>query len=74
MQLRQPEALRVLDQHDRRVGHVNADFDHGRRDQDIDARFVHQPVEQRGIERGGVLALGDVEHGRSPGPCEFIGA
>ena len=24
------------------------------RDQDVDAGFVHQPVEQRGVERGGV--------------------
>src|ERR1700731_1824189 len=45
-----------------------------RRDQNIDARLVHEPVEERGIERGGVLALGDVEHDRSPGSCEFVRA
>ena len=36
MQLRQPEALGVLDHHDRRVGHVHADLDDGRRDQHVD--------------------------------------
>jgi hypothetical protein len=44
-----------------------------RRDQNIDARLVHEPIEECSIERGGVLALGDVEHDGSPGPCEFAG-
>ena len=30
MQLRYAEALSVLDQHHRRVGHIDADLDHGR--------------------------------------------
>ncbi len=33
MQLRQAEAFRVLDHHDRRLRHVDADFDHRRCDQ-----------------------------------------
>jgi len=34
MQLSQPEALGVLDDHDARLRHVDADFDHRGRDQD----------------------------------------
>ena len=34
MQLRKPEAFGVLDDHDARFRHVDADFDHGRRDED----------------------------------------
>ena len=36
VQLRETEALRVLDHHHRRVGHVDADLDHGRSDEQID--------------------------------------
>ena len=35
VQLRDPEALGVLDQHHRRVRHVDADLDHRRRDQHV---------------------------------------
>ena len=42
VQLREAEALRVLDHHDRRVGHVDADFDDGGRDQ-----HVHVPGDER---------------------------
>ena len=59
VQLRDPEALGVLDQHHGRVGHVDADLDHGRRDQHLgrtgDERGhrllllarAHLPVQQR---------------------------
>ena len=36
MQLRQAEALGVLDDHDRRIGHVHADFNHRGGHQHID--------------------------------------
>ena len=36
VQLRQSETFGVLDDHDRRVGHVDADLDHGRRDEDVE--------------------------------------
>ena len=36
MQLREAEALGVLDHHQRRVRHVDADLDHGRRHQHVD--------------------------------------
>ena len=36
MQLRQPETLRVLDHHHRRLGDVDADLDNGGRDQEIE--------------------------------------
>ncbi len=35
VQLGDPEALGVLDQHQGRIGHVDPDLDHGRRDQDV---------------------------------------
>jgi hypothetical protein len=35
VQLRQAEALGVLDDHERRIGHVDAHLDHGRRDQHV---------------------------------------
>ena len=38
MQLREPEALRVLDQHDGCIRHIDADFDHRRADER--ARFA----------------------------------
>ena len=47
VQLRQPEALGVLDHHDRRVGHVDADLDHRRGDEDRDvagAKALHRRV------------------------------
>ena len=59
VQLRQAEPLGVLDQHDRGVRDVDADFDHRRRDQDVElaAReglhhavlrvLLHPPVQQR---------------------------
>ena len=39
MQLREAEALGVLDHHDVGVGHVDADFDDRRRDEDLDRAF-----------------------------------
>ncbi len=36
VELGQAEALGVLDQHDRSVGHVDADLDHGGRDEEVD--------------------------------------
>jgi hypothetical protein len=36
VQLREPEALGVLDEHHRRVGHVDADLDHRRGDQHVE--------------------------------------
>ena len=36
VQLREPEAFGVLDDHQRRIGHIDTDFDHRRRDQHID--------------------------------------
>ncbi len=47
VQLREPEALGVLDDHDRRVRHVDADFDDGRRDEDVELparKGLHDPV------------------------------
>ena len=38
VQLRQAEALGMLDHHDRGLGHVDADFDHGGGHQDARAR------------------------------------
>ena len=35
VQLRQAEALRLLDHHHGRVGHIHADFDHGGGNQDL---------------------------------------
>src|SRR5262249_33927878 len=35
MELREPEALRLLDHYDRRLRHVYANFDHGRGDEDL---------------------------------------
>ena len=36
MELRQPEAVGLLDDHDRRVRDVDADLDHRRRDEDVE--------------------------------------
>ena len=36
VQLCEPEAVRLLDDHDRRVRDVDADLDHGRRDEDVE--------------------------------------
>jgi hypothetical protein len=36
MQLRQPETLGVLDQHDGGIGHIDPDLDHRRGQQDLD--------------------------------------
>src|SRR5574341_682111 len=36
MELREPEPLGVLDEHDRRVGHVDAHPDHRRADEEVD--------------------------------------
>ena len=47
MKLREAEAVRVLDQHDRGVGHVHTDLDHSRRHQHIDltvAEGAHDAV------------------------------
>ena len=35
VQLRDPEPFGVLDEHHGRVGHVDADLDHGRRDEHL---------------------------------------
>ena len=51
MQLRQPEPLGVLDQHDRRIGDVDPHLDHRRGDQQVDL-----PVAKRAHR--GVLLLG----------------
>jgi hypothetical protein len=37
MELREPETLGVLDDHERRVRHVDADLDHGGRNEQLDA-------------------------------------
>ncbi len=62
MQLRETEAVGVLDDHDRRVGNIDADLDHGRRHEHVDvagAERVHHrfllarrqlPVEQTEAE------------------------
>ena len=44
VQLREPEPVRPLDDHDRRVRDVDADLDHGRRDEDVEL-----PVSKRGM-------------------------
>jgi hypothetical protein len=36
VKLGEAEAVGTLDDHQRRIGHVDADFDHGRGDQDRD--------------------------------------
>jgi hypothetical protein len=36
-------------------------------EQHVHAGLIHQPVQPLGIERGCILSLGNVEHGRSPG-------
>ena len=50
MQLRQPEALGMLDHHHARFGHVDADFDHRGRDQ--------EPRLARGETLHGAILLG----------------
>ena len=40
VQLRKAEALRMLDHHDGGVGHVDADFDHRGRDQNVQLAFL----------------------------------
>ena len=35
MELRQAEALGLLDHHQRGIGHIDADFNHGRRDEQL---------------------------------------
>ena len=47
MELREPESLRVLDEHHRRVRHVDAHLDHRRRDEQVDlavAKPAHDVV------------------------------
>ena len=47
MQLRQAKPLSAFDEHDRRVGHVDAHLDHGRRDQHVElaiAKRAHDCV------------------------------
>src|SRR5690606_35643277 len=43
MQLREPEAFRMLDDHHGRVRHIDSDFDNGRRDQDVDLPRGERP-------------------------------
>ena len=52
MQLRQAEPLGVLDQHHRRVGHVDADLDHRRRNEDL-----HLVVAERAHDHIALLGL-----------------
>ena len=63
MKLREPESLRVLDQHHRRVRHVDSHLDHRRRDEHLRVAArklrhrllalacVHRAVEQYELER-----------------------
>ena len=46
VQLRQAEPLRMLDDHDGGVGHVDPDFDDGRRDEDADLALA-EPAHHR---------------------------
>ena len=52
MQLSQSEAIRVEDEHHRRLGHVHSNFQHGRADQHVDfpvAEQVHPGIALRGL-------------------------
>ena len=74
VELRQAEALGVLDDHDRRVRHVDADLDDGGRDQDVDLPggervhhavlrvLLHAAVQQRHAVGGKHLGLQMVGH------------
>ena len=47
MQLREAELVRALDEHHRRVRHIDAHFDHGRGEQHHHAAFaeiIHHPL------------------------------
>ena len=50
MHLREAEALGVLDHHDRRLGNVDADLDHGRRDQHLRLAAL-EPLHRRVLVR-----------------------
>ena len=53
MELRQTKAVGVFDHHHRRVGDVDADFDHGGRDQNFDLallKFAHYVLFFAGIK------------------------
>src|SRR4029077_18411914 len=53
MELRQPEAFGVFNDHDRGVGHIDTDFDHRSSNQNIDLAFLEQPhglILQIGVE------------------------
>ena len=69
VELQQPEPVGVLDHHHRRVGHVDAHLDHGRR---------HQHVDLAGAERGHRRLLLGRRHlavqQAEPQPGELLGA
>ena len=56
MQLGQPEAFGVFDHHQRRIRHIDADFDDGRRDQHID-RPRCELLHHRGFFGAGQLSV-----------------
>ena len=60
MQLRQPQPLRVLDDHQRGVGHVDADFDDGGGHQQVGLAFLE--AAHRGLLVGGFHASVDEGH------------
>ena len=43
VELREPEAVGLLDDHDRRVRDVDADLDHGRRDEHVELAVLERP-------------------------------
>ena len=52
VQLREAEALGVLDHHQRRVRHVDADLDHRRRDQHVDFAARRTPAITAALSSG----------------------
>src|SRR4029077_19540269 len=53
VKLRETESLGVLDEHHRRVRHVDSHFDHRRRNEDVDlsiAKLAHDRVALRGVD------------------------
>ena len=66
MQLRQPEAIGMFDQHHRRVGHVYADLDHRRRHKCVDftsAKALHRLL--------ALIAIDSSVQRRQPPPLEM---
>ncbi|MNJ61377.1 hypothetical protein D3C77_571610 [compost metagenome] len=52
MELRQAEAIRVHDDHQRRVRHIDANLDHGRRDEQLHFIIVERPHDLIFLGRG----------------------